>query len=108
MILHGEPALGGAVNGFRESSGLITHKETTPADRHDSQKLEPLIVHETVAVYANSAYKSQAVDEALARERHLGEARAWPGRHSEAQKAANHVKSILSIYSRGLRNRSVS
>lgn len=49
-----------------DHSGLITHKETTAANIHDSKTLEPLIAHETVAVHADSAYKSRAVDEVLA------------------------------------------
>lgn len=82
-----------------DHSGLITHKETTPANVHDSQKLEPLIAHETVAVHADSAYKSRAVDEALARrgikngiveKRVRGQAAL-----SEEQKQANRTKSKL-------------
>ncbi len=48
-----------------------SHKETTVANVHDSQKLELLdpslrSPHETVAVHADSTYKSRAVDEVLA------------------------------------------
>jgi len=82
-----------------DHSGLITHKETTPANVHDSQKLAPLIAHETVAVHADSAYKSQAVDERLKQrglqngileKRVRGQAEL-----SEEQKAANRGKSKL-------------
>lgn len=68
---------------------------------HDSQRLEPLIAHESVAVHADSAYKSQAVDECLAQrgiangileKRVRGQVELTP-----EQKAANRAKSKMRV-----------